>query len=199
MPATPQSAPTEGRYPKSAPFAGVRWEADKPEVKIGEEWFKLVSLDGIAAEDIVAFSRRTYANKWQKRFEEDLVEVLTGMGHEPKDTVRLVVSSAESSTTQTLENVPMTEANRRAIYAAASARERGEQRPAKQSAAPVRDPKAPLTDLVPSLRKENNLVGLAAMAMVDGKVVESAVDGERKNGSGVRLEIGDRRRSRRPR
>ena len=100
-------------------------------VKIGEEWFTLVSLDGIAAEDIVAFSRRTYrANKWQKRFEEDLVEVLTRMGHEPKDTVRLVVSPLGSQATRTLEDVPMTEANRWAIYDAARARERGEQQQA---------------------------------------------------------------------
>jgi CubicO group peptidase (beta-lactamase class C family) len=114
-------------YPKRAPFTGVRWEGEKPVVKIGDEWFTLVSLDGIATADIAAFSQRTYANSWQKRFEEDLVEVLTRMGHEPKDPVQLVVSPHDSPATRTLENVPMTEANRRAIYAAALARERGEQ------------------------------------------------------------------------
>jgi hypothetical protein len=31
-------------------------------VKIGEEWFTLVSVDGIAAEDIVAFSRWTHVD-----------------------------------------------------------------------------------------------------------------------------------------
>lgn len=113
-------------YPKRAPFTGVRWGGDKPLVKIGEEWFTLVSLDGTAATAIVAFSLRTYANKWQKRFEEDLVEVLTRMGHEPKNTVRLVVSPLGSPETRTLD-VPMTEANRRAIYDAARVRERGEQ------------------------------------------------------------------------
>ncbi len=102
-------------YPKRAPFTGVRWEGHKPVVKIGEEWFTLVSLDGIAAGDIVAFSRRTYKDKWRKRFEEDLVEVLAGMGHKPKDTVRLVVLPLGSSKTRTLEGVAMTEANRRAI------------------------------------------------------------------------------------
>src|SRR6185295_20150121 len=94
-------------YPKRAPFNGVSWDGDKPVVKIGEEWLTLVSLDGIAVGDIVAFSRRTYADKWQKRFEEDLVEVLTRMGREPKDTVRLVVSPLGSRAQRTLENVPM--------------------------------------------------------------------------------------------
>jgi hypothetical protein len=49
-------------YPKRAPFTGVRWEGNKPVVKIGDEWFTLVSLDGIAAEDIVAFSRWTFGS-----------------------------------------------------------------------------------------------------------------------------------------
>lgn len=66
-------------------------------VKVGEEWFTLVSLDGIETEEIVAFSQRTYKNKWQKRFGEDLVEVLAGMGHQTKRTVRLVVSPLDLS------------------------------------------------------------------------------------------------------
>jgi CubicO group peptidase (beta-lactamase class C family) len=46
--------------------------------------------------------------------------------------------------------------------------------------------------LIVDLREEKELVGLAAMVSVDGKVVASAVDGERRSGSGVPLEIGDR-------
>ena len=46
--------------------------------------------------------------------------------------------------------------------------------------------------LITDLRKEKNLVGLAAMVMVDGQVEAAAADGERKKGSGVPLEIGDR-------
>ena len=52
-------------------------------------------------------------------FAEDLVEVLTRMGHPPQDTVTLVVQSPTTSETRTLEDVPMTEANRWAIYEAA--------------------------------------------------------------------------------
>jgi hypothetical protein len=53
-----------------------------------------------------------------------LVEDLARKGHEPKDTVQLVVSPLGSSTTRTLEDVPLTTANRRAIRDAAQARER---------------------------------------------------------------------------
>ena len=113
----------QARYSKKSPFAAVRWQQSQPEVKVGDEWFKLVSLDEILASEIVAFSQRTYGNKWQKRFEEDLVELLTRMGHPPQDTVTLVVQSLASQETQTLEDVPMTRANRRAIWDAAQARE----------------------------------------------------------------------------
>jgi CubicO group peptidase (beta-lactamase class C family) len=51
---------------------------------------------------------------------------------------------------------------------------------------------ASLAGLVAQLRKENKLVGLAAMVMVDGKVVACAADGERKQGSGVPVGLDDR-------
>jgi CubicO group peptidase (beta-lactamase class C family) len=113
-------------FPRKSPFAGVRWQQSQPEVQIGGEWVKLVSLDDVSAAEIVTFSQQTYGSKWQKRFEEDLVELLTRMGHPPQDTVKLVVQSLASSETQTFQDVPMTEANRRVIFDAARARERGE-------------------------------------------------------------------------
>lgn len=113
-------------YPKKSPFAAVRWQEPQPEVKLGEEWFKLVSLDELPASEIVAFSRRTYGNKWRKRFEKDLVELLTRMGHPPQDKATLVVQSLTPSETWVWEDVPMTYANRREIYAAARTRETSE-------------------------------------------------------------------------
>lgn len=113
-------------YPRLSPFAAVRWQDSQPEVKIGEEWYRLVSLDDVAAEEIVAFSRETYADRWQKRFEEDLVELLSRMGHPPQETVKLEVQSLTSSETQVLEHVPLTAANRNAIKAAAQARAKSE-------------------------------------------------------------------------
>src|SRR5204863_2580593 len=49
-----------------------------------------------------------------------------------------------------------------------------------------------LAGLVSELRKRKKLVGLAARVMVDGQVVASAANGERKRGSGVPIELGDR-------
>jgi hypothetical protein len=120
--------------PKVSPFAAVRWEGSQPAVKIGEEWFTLVSIDDVPATQIVTFSQQTYGDLWQKRFEEDLVEVLAGMGHETKKTVRLVVMPLGSQEKRTLEDVRMTKANRRAIRAAAQIRENKQRSPAMQLA-----------------------------------------------------------------
>jgi CubicO group peptidase (beta-lactamase class C family) len=49
-----------------------------------------------------------------------------------------------------------------------------------------------LARLITDLRKQNELVGLGAIVMVDGRAVAAAVDGERKIGSGVSVELGDR-------
>jgi CubicO group peptidase (beta-lactamase class C family) len=109
-------------YGKKSPFTAVRWQATRPVVQVDDQWFKLVSLNELPAAEIVAFSRQTYGNQWRKRFEEDLVELLSRMGHPPQDTVTLVVQSISSSETQVRAGVPMTEANRQAIKARANDR-----------------------------------------------------------------------------
>ena len=78
-----------------------------------------MSLNDLPAAEIVAFSQRTEGKKWQKRFEEDLVELLTRMGHPPQDKVTLVVQSLTSSEQWVRQGVSMTAANRSAIRAAA--------------------------------------------------------------------------------
>ena len=49
-----------------------------------------------------------------------------------------------------------------------------------------------LAGVIADLRKENKLVGLGAMVMVDGRVMATAAHGERKIRSGVPIELGDR-------
>ncbi len=104
-----------GKYPKKSPFAAVRWKESQPEVKLGNEWFKLVSLNELPSAEIVAFSKQTYGDKWRMRFEEDLVELLTEMKQPPQNKVTLVVESLTSGETSILTDVPMTNANREAI------------------------------------------------------------------------------------
>ncbi len=183
-------------YPKVSPFAAVRWEDSQPEVKVGGKWYQLVSIDDVPATEIVGYSQKTYEDLWQKRFEEDLVELMAGMGHEPSESVRLVVVplTPKDAQEQILEDVPLTEANRHAIkYAALKSEFRVEPQVSYEGPAQRSGPKGDwLADLVTQQRKEKNLVGLAAMVMVDGQVEGAAAQGERKIGSGVSLEMDDR-------
>jgi hypothetical protein len=118
-------AGAEEEYAKRAPYPAIRWEGEAPEVSLDGEWHALLAIDGVEAERIVAFARRTWGDLWRKRFEEDLVEVLSRMGNAAGDAVALSLRNLETGETTTRSRVPMTEANRRAIRDAARAARRG--------------------------------------------------------------------------
>ncbi|GMW02165.1 MAG: hypothetical protein AMXMBFR84_33010 [Candidatus Hydrogenedentota bacterium] len=173
------------------PFATVRWQDLHPEVRVEKEWYMLLSLNDIPASDIVIFCQENYEAKWRKRFEEDLVEVLTRMGHKPGNTVRLVVLPRGSATPRTLDNVPMTRENREKLRDANQMRERLDEWKTTENTVPVEGAQTLVAEKIPRLRDEKNLVGLAAMVMIDGRVIASAADGQRKARSGVPIEITD--------
>lgn len=105
--------------PLKSPFSAVRWQDGLPEVQLEDEWFELIELDEIPAPEIIAFSRRLHDDKCEKRFEEDLVELLVAMKHPVKDAVTLKVRSLDSSEITIRKGVPMTRENRDAIRNAA--------------------------------------------------------------------------------
>lgn len=113
-----KSLPTEA-FPKKSPFSAVRWQESQPEVRLNGEWFKLISIDEKPATEILTFSQQADGDLWKKRFEEDLVELLSKMGHPPQDTVTLEVESLTSGKSSVRKNVSMTEENRRMIKAQA--------------------------------------------------------------------------------
>lgn len=130
-------------FPRRAPYNAVRWEGEMPSVRIGEDWGRLASIDGVAVNEIVAYCQQTYGGIWQKRFEEDLVEVLIGMEHTPGETVQLVVYEPGATQPKTLDGVPMTLANRQTIWWAAQAT------PRKQPPADRADPDDSFAKLAP--------------------------------------------------
>jgi RNA polymerase sigma factor (sigma-70 family) len=102
-------------YPKLSPYPAIRWPTPPPEVWIDGQWHVLRSIDGIAVEKLFEFARKKYRGSWQEHFGEDLVQILTEMGHKPGKTVKLVVSDPRTGKEKTLENVAMTEENRRSV------------------------------------------------------------------------------------
>jgi len=111
--AAPMTASIQ-QVPKAAPYDAIRWEEDQPMVRVSGEWYALLAIDDHETDKLIAFCRDRYRDRWRKRFDEDLVEVLTGIGDPPGPTVRLTLRDAGGQTT-TRDNVAMTEENRRAI------------------------------------------------------------------------------------
>jgi hypothetical protein len=119
------SAPQQGaaqakdkRYVKLAPFSAIRWNDATPEVKVKDVWYELLDIDNTDAKEIVKFCKDKEARLWQKRFEEDLVEMMARMGHEPGDKVTLKVRDLKTGKAEILKDVPNTHENRQAIWEA---------------------------------------------------------------------------------
>ena len=97
-------------YPNWSAFTGIRWQEDRPSVEIEGKWYELLKLNGVAVDEI----RRACAkNGWpfQRRFTEDLVQLMRLMGHDMERTADLELRDGQG-TIVTLKSVEMTEANR---------------------------------------------------------------------------------------
>jgi len=101
--------------PQITPFDGVRWKGNVPEVHVAGDWYGLVSFDDLPAELILDFSKSADDKDWKKRFDEDLMAILTAMGHTPGKTADLKLKDLQTGEVRTLEKVPMTEDNRRTL------------------------------------------------------------------------------------
>ena len=104
--------------PFTSPFQAVRWNQATPQVKVGDVWYELVAMNDISAEQIVSWCKELDPKDWQKRFEEDLPEVMTRMKHDPGTSATLKVKNLASGEVKSLEHVALTGENRRATWQA---------------------------------------------------------------------------------
>jgi hypothetical protein len=74
---------------KASPFTAVKWEKDLPIVQFNNDWYHLEKLDRFSTNELIDFCKKQYGSKWQKRFSEDLVEVLSGLNYQARSTVKL--------------------------------------------------------------------------------------------------------------
>ncbi|KYG72795.1 S41 family peptidase [Roseivirga echinicomitans] len=77
---------------KASPFTAVKWEEGQPIVQFDNEWYHFEKLDHLDKEEILAFCKSEFGGKWQRRFSEDLVEVLEGLHYAPNVKVELQLS-----------------------------------------------------------------------------------------------------------
>jgi hypothetical protein len=116
------TARAKDKYAKLAPYTAVRWKDSTPEVKVKDTWYELLAINDVAAKDIVKFCKDKEEKLWQKRFEEDLVEMMARMGHEPGEKVTLKLRDLKTDRTQVQKDVPNTHENRQAIWEARNKR-----------------------------------------------------------------------------
>ena len=77
---------------KASPFTAIKWEKEQPIVQFNNEWYTLEKLDAFTKQELVDFCKKQFGSKWQKRFSEDLVEVLRELGDQPHIKVVLQLS-----------------------------------------------------------------------------------------------------------
>lgn len=109
---------TRSLHDKRSPFEAVRWNELDPEVKLDNSWHQLVAINDTPAEAIVEFAHKEYGDDLRKRFEEDLVEVMTEMDCPPGATVKLELRPLNSSKNIVRPGEPMTSEKRQRIYRA---------------------------------------------------------------------------------
>ncbi len=93
---------------KASPFTAVKWENNQPIVQFNAKWYTLEKLEMLTTKELLDFCKQNFGTKWQKRFSEDLVEVLKEMDTPPNEKVKLVLSQGTKQInvigTYTLEN-----------------------------------------------------------------------------------------------
>jgi beta-lactamase regulating signal transducer with metallopeptidase domain len=109
--------PAQG-WARLSPFTDVSVRGDAATVQFDGQTYELVSIDDVPTKAILAAAKQSYGNLWEKRFVEDIVEVLEQLGRRPEKTVKLVLCDAQSGAIKTVDRAPLTAENRRRVYAA---------------------------------------------------------------------------------
>ena len=102
-------------FDKAAPFTAVRWVDATTEVQVEGVWSGLQSIDGTPIDELLTFAKQSYFSRWQKRFSEDLVELLSLAGQPPGATVQLVLSDLKTGDERTV-SAAMTWENRQLAW-----------------------------------------------------------------------------------
>ena len=106
------------RVDKLSPFTKVSCVGDKALVTYSGKEYELMGIDDLSTKQILEFCKKSYSGIWEKRFAEDLVEVMSRMGKEPGVSVKLTLKDLATDKLITVDEAPMTEGNRQAVWKA---------------------------------------------------------------------------------
>jgi hypothetical protein len=76
----------------------------------------LLAIDDLSTAEILKSSRKQFGERWEKRFVEDIVEVLAGMDNPPGENVKLSLRDPGTEETRTVDSAPLTSENRMKVY-----------------------------------------------------------------------------------
>ena len=108
---------------RASPFTDVQVDEDAAWVEFRGARYELVSINNASVKSILSSARHRYGYRGEKRFIEDLPEVLAGMGFEQKPTVSLVLRDSDGEEL-TVADAPMTANNRYLVMEANDSRQR---------------------------------------------------------------------------
>jgi serine/threonine protein kinase len=111
------------RHERLSPFTDVRCQTNSAIVCYDGHYYELEDINGLATADILQYCRQVYYDRWDKRFAEDLVEVLDNECRPMTryHTVSLTLRNPATGMELKLDQAPMTSENRRAVMEAREA------------------------------------------------------------------------------
>ena len=112
----PEMAMGQQAEDKTSPFEGLRWNGDTPEVLVQGDWYRPLVIHDVPVDDILAFIARTQPGRVEKRFGEDLPEMIRNMGRAIPARVDLTLVRLADGQRVELVGVPSTRENRTAIW-----------------------------------------------------------------------------------
>ena len=175
---------------KSSPFDGLRWVGDQPEVQVEETWYKPVSIDGIAVEEILVLAD-TWIPGREKRFAEDLVPILMRLEWKGDRVVDLDLRSLEDGSAVRIEGVEMTRSKREALRASRNTRESsGARRPSPPTSISREDARADIEAFGAGLKDQFAYLGLGEVDL-DRELaqIREGIDGGQVDILELRLEL----------
>ena len=105
------------KWSRVSPFTAVARSGPQVHVvvpQLGE--YELLAIDDLAVGDILEHCTSRFADRCDKRFAEDLVEVLRAMGHDPGPKVDLRLRDPSTGAELIVRGQEMTRENRRAVW-----------------------------------------------------------------------------------
>ena len=80
-------------WTRMAAYEDIVWPAGTPEplprILLNGTWYELVSIEAIPTTQLIGYARKSFAELWRKRFDEDMAEILQALGRPRSATVSL--------------------------------------------------------------------------------------------------------------